>query len=84
MAWYTGVVVFVIIWWLVLFMVLPVGVQTAHEADQPLEPGQATSAPIKPQILLKFLATTGIAGVLFAVYWLLQRYNVFGIDDMFR
>lgn len=84
MAWYTSVVVFVIIWWLVLFTVLPVGVRTAHEANQPMEPGQATSAPVQPRILRKFLATTVIAGALFAVYWLLQRYNIFGVDDMFR
>ena len=84
MAWYTGVVVFVIIWWLVLFMVLPVGVRTAYEANQSMEPGQATSAPVRPRILQKFLATTVIAGALFSVYWLLQRYNIFGVNDMFR
>jgi predicted secreted protein len=84
MAWYTDIIVYVIIWWLVLFMVLPVGVRTAHEAGQAMEPGQATSAPVKPQLLLKFLATTAIAATLFAAYWLMQRYNVFGVNDMFR
>jgi predicted secreted protein len=84
MAWYTDVIVFVIIWWLVLFMVLPVGVRTAYEAGQAMEPGQATSAPVKPQLFVKFLATTAIAATLFAVYWLMQRYNVLGVNDMFR
>jgi predicted secreted protein len=84
MAWYTGVVVYVIIWWLVLFMVLPVGVKTALEANQPLEPGQATSAPIRPRILLKFLATSIIAAGIFALYWVVQRYNMFGANDLFR
>jgi len=84
MAWYTGVVVYVIIWWLVLFMVLPVGVRTAHDLNRPVEPGHASSAPVQPRILLKFLATTGIAAVLFAVYWTMDRYDILGVNDMFR
>ena len=84
MAWFTYVAVFIIIWWLVLFMVLPVGVRTAYDTNQPLGPGHASSAPVRPRILLKFLVTTAITVVLFTVYWLMQHYDVFGVDEMFR
>ena len=84
MAWYTYVAVFIIIWWLVLFTVLPVGVRTVYDTNQPLQPGHASSAPVRPRILLKFLATTAIAAVIFAVYWLFQHYDIFGVDEMFR
>lgn len=59
----SGFVLFVIIWWTVLFAVLPFGVRTA---DQP-EAGHATSAPVAPMIGRKMLITTAISIVLWAI-----------------
>lgn len=68
MGWTTGVLVYSIIWWLVVFMVLPFGNRPIDDAD--VAKGQAAGAPAKPRILIKFLITTVIAGLLFAVfYW---------------
>ena len=53
--------VFVIVWWLVFFMVLPHGIRTA---DKPDRPGTVESAPIKPRLWLKAAITTGIATVI--------------------
>jgi predicted secreted protein len=65
----TGIAVYIVIWWLVLFTVLPWG---AYPPDNP-EPGHATSAPARPHLLLKFAVTTVIAGVVFAgLYWVIQ------------
>ena len=62
----TGFAVYVVIWWLVLFTVLPWG---ARPPDNPA-PGHATSAPERPRLLLKFAVTTAISGVIFALlYW---------------
>ena len=67
MTWFEGLVAFVIIWWLVLFMVLPWGVRIPEEAEK----GHATSAPVRPRVWFKMLITTGIAIVLWAfAYWL--------------
>ena len=64
----TGISMYVVIWWLVLFMVLPWG---ARPSETP-EPGHATSAPAKPRILLKFAITTVVAAVVFVfVQWLI-------------
>jgi predicted secreted protein len=68
MNWFSGVVVFVIIWWCVFFMTLPCGVRTP---DQP-EKGHAASAPINPRLWLKAGVTTLVAAVLWAaVHWLI-------------
>jgi predicted secreted protein len=68
MRWPTALLVYAIIWWLVVFMVLPWGNQPIDAAD--VAKGQAAGAPKKPRILLKFGITTVIAGVIFAiVYW---------------
>ncbi|MCZ6720264.1 MAG: DUF1467 family protein [Alphaproteobacteria bacterium] len=53
--------VFVIVWWLVFFMVLPHGIRTP---DKPDRPGTVESAPIKPRLWLKAAITTGIATVI--------------------
>lgn len=69
MDWFAASIVFAIVWWLVLFMVLPFGAQPPDE----VEPGMATSAPARPRIALKFLITTLIALVITAlILWLID------------
>jgi predicted secreted protein len=60
MGWVSGIVVYILIWWVALFAVLPWG---ARRAEQPL-PGTVESAPDKPMLLRKALATTIVAAVL--------------------
>ncbi len=84
MNWYTGLMVYIIIWWCVLFCVLPLGVRTPEEAGEPAIPGQAPSAPVRPQLLLKAGLATGISAVLFIAFYFAQRYDVFGIGAYWR
>lgn len=67
MSWFGIAITFVIVWWLVLFMVLPFGASPPED----VEPGMATSAPAKPRIGLKLAITTVIAALLAsAILWL--------------
>ena len=69
MTWFAAGVVFVIVWWLVLFMVLPFGASPPDE----VEPGTAPSAPARPRMGLKIVVTTVIAAALTAlIMWLIQ------------
>ena len=69
MDWFAAGLVFAVVWWLVLFLVLPFGASPPDE----VEPGMATSAPAKPRIGLKFLITTVIALVVTALtLWLID------------
>lgn len=71
MGWVTGLAVYVIIWWLVIFMVLPWGTHPIDAEDAAL--GHAPSAPKNPRMLLKIAVTTIIAGVIWGVvYWVLD------------
>ena len=68
-SWVTGGMVFIIVWWLVFFMVLPFGAHAV--ADDEIGEGHATSAPAKPRIVTKMLVTTVLAAVLWGGgYWL--------------
>lgn len=65
MGWASGVIVYILIWWMVFFSILPFG---NHPVSRP-ETGHAESAPAKPRIGLKMLVTTGIATVFFGIAW---------------
>jgi predicted secreted protein len=67
-----------IIWWLVLFTVLPIGVRAPGEDELP--PGHAESAPVQAHIAVKFLATTVIAAVVFAIVYLVIVYRLVPVD----
>jgi predicted secreted protein len=68
MDWVTGIVVYLLIWWVALFSVLPWG----NRPPEYVEPGTVESAPAKPRLLVKFLATTILAGAIWGlIYWLM-------------
>ncbi|MBK1697682.1 DUF1467 family protein [Rhodovibrio salinarum] len=65
---FTGILVYVLIWWIVLFMVLPWGVRRPENP----ETGHAPSAPDKPMLWRKALVTTLLAGLLWVgAYYLI-------------
>lgn len=70
MGIFGGIVAYFLIWVIVLFMVLPIGVRQPDETESGHMPG----APENPRIFTKFLLTSGIAGILwlglyFAIYF---------------
>lgn len=80
MGWVSGVTVYVIIWWVVLFAVLPWGVRSADSG----EPGGAEGAPLTPRIGLKFLVTTIIAGLIWLAVDAVILSDVISFRDMAR
>ncbi len=70
MGWVSGIAVYLVIWWLVIFMVLPWGNQAVDAAD--VARGHASSAPRKPRLATKLAVTTVIAGVLWAIVYVVM------------
>lgn len=68
----TGIVVYVVIWFMVLFMVLPWGIR---HPEVP-EPGHALGAPSNPRIALKMAVTTVLAGAFWFVVYLVIESGV--------
>ena len=68
----TSIFVYFIIWWLVLFCVLPWG---NHPTEDP-ETGHATSAPANPRLKLKFAVTSGIAALIFIGVWFIYDAGI--------
>jgi predicted secreted protein len=66
---FTAVAIFLTIWWTVLFVILPLGVTSHHEAGIDLGDGGDPGAPVDPKLKKKFLTTTWISAVLFVILW---------------
>lgn len=60
MNWFTGIASFLILWWLSLFVVLPLGVRGQAEDDS-VEPGTEPGAPVRPNMVRKAVWATGLA-----------------------
>jgi predicted secreted protein len=71
-----------IIWWVVLFAMLPIGVRTAEEAGEKAAPGTAESAPHTPNLLPKMVATTVVASIVFAALYVIIVDHVITLDDI--
>jgi predicted secreted protein len=78
MDWFTGIVVYLLIWWVALFSVLPWGNRPAEH----ITPGTVESAPAKPRLLLKFLATSLLAGVIWGVIFWLVKSDLISFREM--
>jgi predicted secreted protein len=76
-----GIAVYVIIWWTVLFAVLPIGVRTQAE-DGHVVPGTPESAPAAPRFLLVILLTTLISSAVFAAAWAAVRYGLVDLTQL--
>lgn len=66
MNWFSALVVWLIIWWLVLFIILPIGIRgQAEEGD--VVKGSEPGAPHKLDIKRKFIQTTIIASFIWVL-----------------
>jgi predicted secreted protein len=65
-----SIAIFMIVWWVVLFAVLPFGVVSQHEAGLEREGGNDPGAPVRPLMWRKLFITTIIALVVWSgVMW---------------
>ncbi len=72
-----GFALYFMIWWLVLFAVLPFGVVTQDETSD-VVPGTPGSAPSKFNWQKVFLVNTVVATLAFAVVWTALENNWLG------
>jgi len=74
----TAIAVYLVIWWVVLFAVLPWGVRVPEHQEGA---GMAESAPIRPRLWLKALVTTVIAALLWLVVWYVASSEMISFRD---
>jgi predicted secreted protein len=77
----TSLAIYFIVWWTVLFTVLPWGVRSQAESGE-VVPGSDPGAPAVPKLGNKVLWTTIIATIAFAAIDVVYTYRLISLDDL--
>ena len=73
-----SIVIYVIIWWIVFFSLLPIDVNRYKNIK--IE-GEDPGSPENPKILKKFIFTTIISSILFLIIYYLVNYNYLNLRN---
>ena len=65
MSLISAIAIYFVVWWICLFVVLPWGIKTQDDEGEVVL-GTTSSAPVRPQLAKKFLATTILAAIILA------------------
>jgi predicted secreted protein len=77
----TAAAIYFVLWWVLLFAVLPWGVRSQEESGD-VVPGSDPGAPAVPRLLAKLLWTTVVTTIVFALLYLGYVYRVVALDDL--
>lgn len=75
----TYIAIYFIVWWTVIFAILPFGVRSQHEDGMP-EDGTEPGAPQRPMLVRKMIATTVIAAVIVGLFAFLVETGRLTLD----
>jgi predicted secreted protein len=77
----TAIAIYFIIWWTVLFAVLPFGVRSQEESGF-VAKGTDPGAPTVPHLQRKLVWTSVVAAVVFAAWYVVYVYRLITIDQL--
>lgn len=75
------IAIFFVVWWIVLFAVLPWGMRTQDDEGEVIL-GTVSSAPHNPRMLRKAIATTIVATIVTAIIWYVVDQLGFGVEGI--
>jgi predicted secreted protein len=77
----TAIAIYFILWWTVLFAVLPWGVRSQEESGA-VAPGTDPGAPVIARLGRKLVWTTIATSVVFALCAVVYSYRLVTLDDL--
>jgi len=79
----SALAIYFIVWWVVLFAVLPFGVRSQHEEGGGAE-GTDPGAPVVHGMARKLVWTTVVSAVIFGIGWAGYRLGYYNVDSLAR
>ena len=76
MTIFTGIAIYLTLWWTVLFSVLPLGVTSHAEAGIDKGDGGDPGAPVDPKLKKKFITTTIVSTILWVILFLIIHFKL--------
>jgi predicted secreted protein len=77
----TAIATYFVIWWVMLFTVLPWGIRSQHEEGE-IAPGTDPGAPAIPRLWAKLAWTTLVSAVVFGLGSVVYVYRLVALDDL--
>ena len=72
-------ILYIIIWWIIFFALLPIDVNR----EKPLKiDGEDAGSPENPKMLKKFIYCTGITSIIFVIIYLLMKYEYLNLRNI--
>ena len=72
-------IIYIIIWWIVFFAILPIDVERKKIVKVD---GEDPGSPENPKMLKKFIYCTGITTVLFVIIFLLMKFEYLNLRNI--
>ena len=72
-------IIYIIIWWIIFFAILPIDVNRVK--TQKIE-GEDPGSPENPKMFKKFLYCTSITTVIFVIIYLLMKYEYLNLRNI--
>ena len=74
-----SIVVFVCLWWIVFFAILPIDVNRKTEGNiRGIDPG----APENPKLLKKIVSSSLITSIIFIIIYILVKYEYLNLRNL--
>ena len=74
--------IYLVIWWTVLFAVLPLGVRSHAEEGIEVPGGGDPASPVNPNLKKKFITTSWVAAVCLAIVFIILHFNLITLPDI--
>ena len=72
-------IIYIIIWWIVFFVILPIDVDRIKTKKID---GEDPGSPENPKMLKKFIYCTGITTILFIMIYLLMKFEYLNLRNI--
>ena len=79
-----SIIVYVIIWWIIFFSVLPIGIRSNKEVFKEKIEGVDPGAPKNPRVGKKFLITTLITTIIFGLIYYLVHIEFLNLREFLQ
>ena len=79
-----SIIVYVMIWWIIFFSLLPIGIRSNKEVFKDKIGGVDPGAPKNPKIGKKFLITTLITTIIFLVIYYLVKFDLLNLREFLK
>jgi predicted secreted protein len=72
-------ILYIIIWWVVFFSILPIDVNRQKTAEIK---GEDPGSPENPKMLKKFIYCSGITTIIFIIIYLLMKFDLLNLRNI--